>query len=48
MLRTIAAAALATAAVPAAAQAVWDARDIGGRGADEAIRNPTRRFRSFR
>ncbi len=44
MLRTIAAAALATAAVPAAG----DARDIGGGGADEAIRNPTRRFRSFR
>ncbi len=40
MLKTIAvAAALATAAVPAAAQAVWDARDIGGGGAEFRLGN---------
>ena len=40
MLRTIAtAAALAAAAVPAAAQAVWDARDIGGGDAEFRLAN---------
>ena len=40
MLRTLAAvAALATAAAPAAAQAVWDARDIGGGGAEFRLAN---------
>lgn len=40
MLKTIATvAALATVAVPAAAQAVWDARDIGGGGAEFRLAN---------
>ena len=40
MLKTLAAvAALATAVAPAAAQAVWDARDIGGGGAEFRLGN---------